>query len=82
MSQEAAIIINVIVPFERTSQSLHKARASKLNKYYTLAQWLEDMRGLRVSVHALVVGALGSCDPENKSTSKHCRSDTKRHAFK
>ena len=56
---------NVAVPFESPA-SFSEVRKCKIEKYTPLARWLEQERELRSSVHAFLVGSLGSWDPDNK----------------
>ena len=67
MGRESTVIVDIAVPFEETG-SLQEARHVKITKYSVLANWLQEAKGRRTMVQALVVGALGSWDPDNKFT--------------
>ncbi len=59
-------MIDVTIPFENRPESLEAARTAKEEKYAPLVATLEKKYG-RVLVEAVVVGALGSWDPRNKT---------------
>ncbi|XP_064462303.1 uncharacterized protein T26G10.4-like [Ornithodoros turicata] len=66
---EEAIIVDVTIPFDNRYQALAAARAEKEAKYELLKPHLQR-RFHRVSVQAIVVGALGSWDPANNKVMK------------
>jgi len=45
-----------------------KSRAEKEQKYSQLKDWMTDNQYNNVTVHALVVGSLGTWDPNNTRT--------------
>jgi hypothetical protein len=59
-----ATIIDITVPFENRMDALNQARLLKLQKYEDLARALSG-RFAEVKVDAIVLGSLGSWDPEN-----------------
>lgn len=61
VSGEEALIINVACPFDNTPAAFTNARNEKLAKYQPVATYLRR-RYRRVSVHAVLVEALGSLD--------------------
>lgn len=61
---EEAIILDVTVPFENRRSALLEARQKKIEKYQPIRDYLQQ-RYQRVTVDAIVVGALGSWDPAN-----------------
>lgn len=61
---EEAIVLDVCVPFENRPAALQEARATKIAKYQPVRQFLLR-RFQKVTVEAIVVGALGSWDPGN-----------------
>jgi hypothetical protein len=64
-SLRLAIMVDVAVPFASPA-SFSEVRKGKIEKYTPLARWLEQEKELRSSVHAFLVGSLGSWDPDNK----------------
>lgn len=69
------LIIDVTCPFENTEAAFTEARTEKEMKYADLAA---EMRALprynRVTVHAFIVGPLGSYDPHNERLMKRLAS--------
>lgn len=61
---EEAIVIDVACPFDNRRAALQEARRAKEDKYKEIKEYL-SRRFQRVTVEAVVVGALGSWDPEN-----------------
>lgn len=59
-----ALILDVTCPFENGPNAFDVARAEKIRKYTPLASSLAE-RFDKVKVEAIVVGALGSWDPNN-----------------
>jgi hypothetical protein len=59
-----ATIIDITVPFENRPAALEEARREKRRKYEDLARALRS-RFPEVKVDAIVLGALGTWDPEN-----------------
>lgn len=59
-----ATIIDVVCPFENRQQAFDAARLDKETKYQPLVNELVS-KGFNVSLHALVVGALGAWDDKN-----------------
>jgi hypothetical protein len=59
-----ATIIDITVPYENMMEALNQARLLKLQKYEDLARALSG-RFAEVKVDAIVLGSLGSWDPEN-----------------
>lgn len=64
VSGEEALVLDVACPFDNTPAAFTNARNEKLAKYQPVATYLRR-RYQRVSVHAVLVGTLGSWDPEN-----------------
>ncbi|KAM7301587.1 uncharacterized protein ISCGN_017106 [Ixodes scapularis] len=64
---EEAIIIDVTCPFDNRRAALLEARQQKIEKYEAIKQYL-CRRYQRVTVAAVIVGALGSWDPDNDAT--------------
>jgi hypothetical protein len=66
-SQNTATIVDVTIPFETDESAFEEARNEKLRKYQPLRTWLEEEHGYQnTSIHAFVVGALGSWDSNNE----------------
>lgn len=61
---EEAIVLDVCCPFENRLAALQEARRQKIDKYEPVRQYLLR-RYQRVTVEAVIVGAVGSWDPEN-----------------
>ncbi|KAL1481680.1 hypothetical protein MTO96_034304 [Rhipicephalus appendiculatus] len=61
---EEAIILDVACPFENTPEAFSNARNDKVAKYEPVAVYLRR-RYQRVTVAAVIVGALGAWDPAN-----------------
>nr|XP_037275942.1 uncharacterized protein LOC119168652 [Rhipicephalus microplus] len=61
---EEAIVIDVTCPFENTPDAFENARNAKLAHYEPVAAFLRR-RYQRVTVHAVIVGALGAWDSAN-----------------
>ncbi|XP_064462307.1 uncharacterized protein LOC135372767 [Ornithodoros turicata] len=61
---EEAIIFDVCCPFENRAAALQRAHEEKEQKYQPVKE-IWQRRFQRVSVEAVVVGALGSWDPSN-----------------
>ncbi|KAL1486368.1 hypothetical protein MTO96_047001 [Rhipicephalus appendiculatus] len=61
---EEAIILDVACPFENTPEAFSNARNDKVAKYEPVAAYLRR-RYQRVTVAAVIVGALGAWDPAN-----------------
>lgn len=61
---EEAIVLDVCVPFENRMTSLHDAHNRKIKKYQPIKEYLQR-RYQKVTVDAIVVGALGSWDTAN-----------------
>ena len=62
-----AVVVDVMVPYESGQEALLKARREKEQKYEGLRVWMSGQGDYStVSVHALVVGSLGSWDPANQ----------------
>jgi hypothetical protein len=59
-----ATIIDITVPFENRMEALNQARLLKLQKYEDLAR-APSGRFAEVKVDTIVLGSLGSWDPEN-----------------
>ncbi len=58
--------MDVNVPYEAGPEAFKKARAEKEQKYSGLKAWMKSQSEYgAVSIHALVVGSLGSWDPDN-----------------
>ncbi|CAN7986074.1 unnamed protein product [Ixodes hexagonus] len=60
---EEAVVVDVCIPFENRKEALVQARRIK-EKYRPVVEFLRS-RYQRVTVEAVVVGALGSWDPAN-----------------
>jgi len=59
-------VIDVTISYEAGEGAFEKARAEKTQKYDGLRRWFEEQpQYASAEVHALVVGSLGSWDPEN-----------------
>ena len=66
-STKEAVVVDVTVPYESRPDALQKARAEKEQKYEGLRAWMSTQDDYTtISVHAFVVGALGSWDPANQ----------------
>lgn len=63
-ANKSAVIVDIACPFDNGSDALEVKRAEKRDKYEPLADLLR-VRGYRVVVDALVVGALGSWASSN-----------------
>lgn len=61
---EEAVVVDVCIPFENRKEALVQARRTKEEKYRPVIDHLRR-RYQRVTVEAVVVGALGSWDPAN-----------------
>ncbi|XP_037521390.1 uncharacterized protein LOC119398632 [Rhipicephalus sanguineus] len=61
---EEAIVLNVACPFENTREAFTNTRNDKVSRYEPVAAYLRR-RYQRVSVAAVIVGALGAWDPDN-----------------
>ncbi|KAL1415299.1 hypothetical protein MTO96_029570 [Rhipicephalus appendiculatus] len=61
---EEAMVIDVACPFENTPEAFSNARNDKVAKYQPVADYLRR-RYQRVTVAAVIVGALGAWDPAN-----------------
>ncbi|XP_064462295.1 uncharacterized protein LOC135372751 [Ornithodoros turicata] len=61
---ETAIIVDVAIPFENRTDSLQAKRREKEQKYEPVKQYLLQ-RFNRVSIEAVIIGSLGSWDPNN-----------------
>lgn len=61
---KTAVIVDITCPFESRRAALSVAREKKRDKYQPLVRYLEG-KGYKVALDAMVVGALGSWDPEN-----------------
>ncbi|XP_064464937.1 uncharacterized protein LOC135376257 [Ornithodoros turicata] len=72
---EEAIIVDVCCPFENRIPALLEARKEKERKYQTVKENLQR-RFQRVTIEAVVVGALGSWDPRNDRLLKKLCSKT------
>ena len=64
------VVVDITVAYESGKDALGKARAEKESKYAGLKAWLDGRKDKysSTSVHVLVVGSLGSWDPENSGT--------------
>lgn len=62
-------MLDICCPFENRREALRVAREHKRSKYEPVRQFLLR-RYQRVTVDAVVVGALGSWDPANDATLK------------
>lgn len=65
--KRTAFIIDVNVPFERDADSFKKAAAIKFDTYADTAKVMRRS-GLNASVHAFLIGSLGSWSPDNWKT--------------
>lgn len=66
-----AVIADVTIPFEASSDAFDKARSEKLQKYTPLAEWLKSQPSISsVHVDAFVVGSRGTGDPKNEALVK------------
>ncbi|XP_075772826.1 uncharacterized protein LOC142824999 [Pelodiscus sinensis] len=65
------VMVDVSVPFENRSAAFRAARLRKIAKYTPLADTLRA-RGYTVEIYALLVGALGSWDPQNEPVLEAC----------
>nr|XP_054921325.1 uncharacterized protein LOC129382025 [Dermacentor andersoni] len=61
---EEAIIIDVTCPFENRPAALNAARQGKEEKYQPVREYLLR-KFQKVTVEAIIIGALGSWDPQN-----------------
>ncbi|XP_037501499.1 uncharacterized protein LOC119375391 [Rhipicephalus sanguineus] len=61
---EEAIVLDVACPFENTREAFTNTRNDKVSRYEPVAAYLRR-RYERVSVAAVIVGALGAWDPDN-----------------
>lgn len=61
---EEALILDVCCPFENRAQAFQEARRTKEEKYAPLQRHLLQ-RFQRVSVDSIIVGCLGTWDPDN-----------------
>ncbi|XP_049527461.1 uncharacterized protein LOC125947135 [Dermacentor silvarum] len=61
---EEAIIVDVTCPFDNRPAALIEARQKKEEKYKPVQEYLQR-KYQKVSVEAIIVGALGSWDPRN-----------------
>ncbi|KAL1466220.1 hypothetical protein MTO96_042880 [Rhipicephalus appendiculatus] len=69
---EEAIVLDVTCPFENTPEAFTNARNAKLARYQPVAAFLRR-RYQRVTVDAVIVGALGTWDAANDSVlRRHC----------
>ncbi|KAG8179206.1 hypothetical protein JTE90_004034 [Oedothorax gibbosus] len=67
--KDEALILGITIPYENRLQAFDSARAEKERKYANIASLLsQDFK--KVSVQAIVVGALGSWDPKNDAVLK------------
>lgn len=66
-----AVILDIVCPFERDENSFLSARNHKRNKYALEAEALRR-QNFNVILDAVVVGPLGSWDPENDWALKAC----------
>ncbi|XP_021935849.1 uncharacterized protein LOC110837721 [Zootermopsis nevadensis] len=64
-----AMIIDITIPFENRMEAIKEARTRKIEKYQDLARALSG-RVEDVKVDAIVLGSLGSWDPENDKVMK------------
>ena len=62
--RKLAIIVDVACPFDNRRDALIAKRKEKIEKYSPLCEDLKA-KGYRAVVDAIVVGALGSWDPDN-----------------
>ncbi|XP_049266707.1 uncharacterized protein LOC125756281 [Rhipicephalus sanguineus] len=61
---EEAIVLDVACPFENTREAFANTRNDKVSRYEPVAAYLRR-RYQRVTVAAVIVGALGAWDPDN-----------------
>ena len=67
-------VVDVTVPYEAGSEAFKNARALKEQKYAGLKTWMESQPEYgAVTVHAFIVGALGSWDAENRDCLRDLR---------
>ncbi len=65
-SSGEAVVVDVSCPYESAPDAFSKSRSKKEQKYAGLKTWmLAQPQYKKVSVHAFIVGALGSWDEEN-----------------
>lgn len=64
-----AVILDVTIPFDNRTDAFGEARRAKQEKYQGLAEALST-RFQKVEVDAIVLGSLGSWDPENDKIMK------------
>ena len=70
-SENTATIVDATIPFETDKTAFMEARNEKLRKCQPLKDWLKKERGYQTtSIHAFIVGAMGSWDPPNDDTLK------------
>lgn len=67
-----AVIVDVTIPIESNELSFDNARNEKLTKYAPITEWFKN-RNYEVSLHAFIVGSLGSWDPENAAALRDLR---------
>jgi len=61
-------IVDVTVPYESGRDAFSRSRAEKVQKYASLKTWIARQPGFgTVSVYAIIVGSLGSWDPDNST---------------
>ncbi|KAL1478374.1 hypothetical protein MTO96_000298 [Rhipicephalus appendiculatus] len=78
---EEALILDVACPFENTPEAFSNARNDKMAKYEPVAAYLRR-RYQRVTVGAVIVGALGAWDPANDRVLQRLCSRTYLRLFK
>ncbi|XP_075530124.1 uncharacterized protein LOC142563455 [Dermacentor variabilis] len=78
---EEAIILDVCCPFDNRLEAFAAARAAKVAKYEPVRSHLAQ-RYQRVTVDAIVIGALGSWDPGNDSVLRRLCSRSYLRLFK
>lgn len=78
---ETAIVIDVTCPFDNRKTAFDAARESKVAKYEPVRQYLLR-KFQRVSIEAVVVGALGSWDPNNDKVMRRLCSKRYMRLFK
>lgn len=66
-----AWVLDITVPFENTYQAFQDARDNKRTKYQPVVEILQK-RGYTTAVDAVIVGCLGSWDPENDDPLHKC----------
>ena len=69
---DTVMMVDVTVSFENRPEALHAAEQEKLTKYAGLVEELRG-RGKTASVHALVVGSLGTWYRGNEATLRSLR---------